>query len=761
MSSGLKRCCVRRLPLQVNACPARSLAHSEGVLSSNFVVSKAEGRRFPFHLVATLFCALLAGACGSEGKDSAVNPKPRDDGTKSATATAERPRRRPSPLSGEASRKHALLISIQNYPPIDGFGGLSGTHNDRQLMADTLVRRLGFSVENVHHLEDHEATASGILQAIDTELVQKAPRGSEIVIYFAGHGSRCWDEAEVEDGGFDSSLIAYDSRAEGRRGSFDLSDDVLRAVLKHLCSTELGHHVTLITDSCHSAGASRGTARSRGGRESTYGIEPVALSLWSDVPTWLEFEDDRPNEPRIDGYVHLAACSRTQEAFENEFESLDGTKRWHGYFTWALTTVLEQAQPNDSYGTLARRVRYATREVARRDSYEQVPEFEGELTRHLFGSGFSPRNLRFDVERLEGDELSLHAGTLHGIDEGCKIRVSAVGGEAVGQALVDRVLLSTGRAHWIEKPEDLPDVALEAEVVDTGRPKDLVLRCDEDDLRNEIAAIDGLRLGDAKDERAYALVRDSNDVVIRTSEGVPLATLRGKDRATRAAELQRWQRRTRLWQRLWQLSEQPSGGELSGLSVSFEMPKEPDRVAETTSGTMIDLVGFDADMPDSHGAPFPLRLPSLDQQKSAARYRVSRLRIVNETLCRIYVHVLSLNERHEIAVIYPENDVNDEALAADGEEDRHTRDVEVQLYSPTAAEWPLERPMRERYLVIAALNPIDLSPFTDAGQNGTTRGAPWPASLSGELGLGTRGPSSRGGDQWGVGAVDILLSPVR
>ncbi|MCA8971698.1 MAG: caspase family protein [Planctomycetes bacterium] len=718
------------------------------MLSSYPVVSKAESRRLPVHLVATLVCAMLAGSCGG---DSSVNPKPSEDATKSAK---DQPTGRPSPFSGEGNRKHALLISIQNYPPIDGFGSLSGTHNDRQLMADTLVRRLGFPVENVHHLEDHEATASGILQAIDTKLVQKAPQGSEIVIYFAGHGSRCWDQAEVEDGGFDSSLIAYDSRAEGRLGSFDLSDDVLRAVLKHLCSIELGHHVTLITDCCHSAGASRGNARSRGGRESSYGSEPVALELWSDVPAWLEFEDDRPNEPRIAGYVHLAACSRTQEAFENELESFDGTKRAHGYFTWALTTVLERAQPNDSYGTLARRVRYATREVAHRDSYEQVPEFEGELSRHLFGSRFSPRNLRFDVERLEGDKLSLRAGTLHGIDQGCTIRVFAVGGNAIGRALVDRALLGSGRAHWIDMPEDLPDVALEAEVLDTGRPRELVLRCDKDELRSEIAAIDGLRLGDEKDERAY-VVRAGE---ICTSEGVPLATLSDKDRATRAAELRSWQRRTRLWQRLWQLSEQPSAGELSGLFVSFEMPKEPERVFEDKSGAMINAVGFDADLPDD----LPLRLPGLDQQKRDRQYRVSRLHIVNETLRPVYVHVLCLNERHEIAVIYPTNNVNDEALAADGEEDRHTRDVEVHLYSPTAAEWPVERPMRERYLVIAALNPIDLSPFTDAGQNdATTRGTPWPASLSGELGLGTRGPSARGGDQWGVGGVDILLSPVR
>src|SRR5262249_1599147 len=140
---------------------------------------------------------------------------------------------------------------------------------------------------------------------------------TEAVFWFSGHGSRIPDasgKSGAERNGLDSSYVAHDSRKNGARESFDLSDDELYSLVRALAART--SRITILTDSCHSGGGMRGLAP-KTVRSAEHGGRPItAKSVEAFWPHDVEFLDDGDPRRLPFPYVHLAACAEDELANE-------------------------------------------------------------------------------------------------------------------------------------------------------------------------------------------------------------------------------------------------------------------------------------------------------------------------------------------------------------------------------------------------------------------------------------------------------------
>jgi hypothetical protein len=131
---------------------------------------------------------------------------------------------------------------------------------------------------------------------------------------------------------------------------------------------------------------------------------------------------------------------------------------------------------------------------------------------------------------------------------------------------------------------------------------------------------------------------------------------------------------------------------------------------------------------------------------------LAMLDVRNPTATALHVAVLSVTEARGCALIWPPAGERDVALEPGAR--LHALAVNVSL--PSA--WPAGRPMRDRYLVIATREGVDLSSLV-TGERVRSAGA-----LPGVLANAIEGPKLRGGravrvDQapWGITALDLLV----
>src|ERR1700683_1045643 len=197
-----------------------------------------------------------------------------------------------SPLPS-AETQRALLIGINTYQPagttaehpagciygrceLGSFQNLDGSVNDAQAMADVLTSpKFGFPAANVVLLTDpapphpspgvvllpaSQTTHDGILAAMQKYLVDVPQRGDTGVFYAPSHGSlrvnSKGNKLTVLVGGqyvhADSTLVPSDAY----KGGYDVRDREMTRIFN--AALNKGVHLTVIFDSCHSGGVTRG-----------------------------------------------------------------------------------------------------------------------------------------------------------------------------------------------------------------------------------------------------------------------------------------------------------------------------------------------------------------------------------------------------------------------------------------------------------------------------------------------------------------------
>ncbi len=285
------------------------------------------------------------------------------------------------PGGARAQTQRALIIGIDTYQPVGttamheagcvygrcelgSFENLEGAVNDAQSIADILTSpKFGFPADKVVMvtnpaprktrpgvvvLPPDQTTHDGILAAMKKYLVDVPERGDTVVFYDASHGSLRVNTAgekltvRNEDGklvNVDSTLVPSDAY----KGGYDIRDREMTRIFN--AALDKGIHLTVIFDSCHSGGSTRGLGGMRQ-RSLPYDSRPV-----NDPPdTLANGQRVAPPTERTDNPALVFAAVQQDQA-ANEADPSENMPEAHGAFTAALIETL-QVLPADASASL-------------------------------------------------------------------------------------------------------------------------------------------------------------------------------------------------------------------------------------------------------------------------------------------------------------------------------------------------------------------------------------------------------------------------
>ncbi|HEU4417567.1 MAG TPA: caspase family protein [Planctomycetota bacterium] len=630
----------------------------------------------------------------------------------------------------------ALIVGIDDYAqPDDASNRLSplrGACNDAARAKELLLGRFGFAAGDIVTLLGPAATHEAIVRSFYEHLIARAGPQTRVVIWFSGHGSRVPDTSKADaavrnefDAPWDDTLLAHDSRTGKRDGSYDITDDELHSLLAALRAKD----VVLVTDCCHSGGLLRGP-RTGGVRHASAGTQSLdresIRSFWPEAVPFLD--DDRGSV--VHSTVHIAACESTQQAGECEGAAAD---RWYGTLTWFLTSALAEVDPATSWQTVAEIVRARVAACRSGTRADQIVCCVGPGDRAIFGGLGKPVPIGYQAHP-HGARCRIEAGRIHGLVEDSQLRLVGLDDKDYGLVRVYRARATFCEAEPLEGRRIPAGVALRA-VPHQGLEGRAALRI------NCATGVDPAVLEGCP--WVVNTPREAADYVLATrGDGLALQTLDGAQVRDVPASPQRAQQELfaeHCFRSLWEGVAQP-GRHRIRIAVK---PWDAARAAEKnvplarvqTAGERRVLVG----------APF---LP-VEEGKGA----MVTLTVTNESTELLHIAVLSVAEDRAVNVIWGRDSNN---VLAGGRSESMT----VEL-GPNP-KWPHDRPMVDRYLVIATPRYADFRPFESRAPE-PTRGrldtGAMPAFLAGAL----TGSTTRGGNEqaappaWGIQWLDLEL----
>ena len=376
-----------------------------------------------------------------------------------------------------AQTQRALLIGINTYQPagttadhpagciygrceLGTFQNLDGSVNDAQAMADLLTSpKFGFPAGNVVLLTDPappnprpgvtilpatDTTRDGILAAMKKYLVDVPQKGDTVVFYDASHGSLRVNSkgnklTVLVNGQYvhaDSTLVPSDAY----KGGYDVRDremtDIFNAAL------DKGVHLTVIFDSCHSGGISRGIGPRYRERELAFDPRDIDQSppeLSNGQPT------PGPTERTDNPALVFSAAQQGQTA--KEMPANGPSSEPHGAFTAALLQAL-QVLPADAPASLVYQRVKAVLEGS--NVPDQDPDIDATAARRqepLFG-GTGAKSSKIRTASLGvGDDgsVSLDIGRASGLGVGSEF--SSMIPDSAGQKIVLRIASLDGLAR--------------------------------------------------------------------------------------------------------------------------------------------------------------------------------------------------------------------------------------------------------------------------------------------------------------------------
>ena len=347
------------------------------------------------------------------------------------------------------SNLYALLIGIDCYLPNKLPNGiyypsLNGCVRDITLIESFLRSQLGITDERILKLT---ASNTGAIQSPEPieewptyenmvaafrKLTNMAKSGDRVYIHYSGHGGRSLTKfPELKTNGFDESLVPTNI---GHSETRYLRDIELAYLLQKMVEKEL--IVTIVLDSCHSGGATRGAgeavARGIGRIDTTKrATESLVASDKELIATWqlLTQESSRDltlgngwlPEPR--GYVLLAACRPHESAYEYR---ADG-KQKNGALTYWLVDSLKTMGEKATYQLIYNRLISKIHSQLKL----QTPMLQGEGNRIVFGRNRSWSASAVNVMQTKSENqqvlLLLNAGQVQGVRSGTEFAIYPAG----------------------------------------------------------------------------------------------------------------------------------------------------------------------------------------------------------------------------------------------------------------------------------------------------------------------------------------------
>jgi hypothetical protein len=349
-------------------------------------------RRVPYlALIALIYSIHAAAQPPPVRRAVVVGIDKYDTGRLPATRIATPLVARPWQLSGAARRST--------------YSDLSGSVNDANAFA-ALLSTYDFAPNHITVLLNQKATAQNILDTIQRDLIDAAQPGDIAVLFYAGHGSTIRNSATGRN---DETIVPYDAPD----GVADIRDKELVRIYAR--AARKGVYLTVIADSCHSGGLSRGARTFSASRA----LEPDPRSV--DDPG----ERDSSNQPilvtqqsadiRVPVLV-LAAAGEEEEAREDVYDDQP-----HGAFTAALLQAMQSAPKGESSGRLFNSIASLVR--ARGFKQHPIIEGEGRLDADLFGQpANSTTGMVVSVSGILLDgTIRLNAGPVAGLYPECEL----------------------------------------------------------------------------------------------------------------------------------------------------------------------------------------------------------------------------------------------------------------------------------------------------------------------------------------------------
>ena len=263
------------------------------------------------------------------GIDKYERPGPADDGI--------------APTTGHAS----AVAAVQRY---NRFHDLDGAVNDADLMNQILIDRFGFHSSDIRFLRNEQATREQILHTFQSHLIEAAGPGDVSLFYYAGHGSQVRNLASDEADQLDETLVPADASS----GALDVRDkEMARLYRAALVKKVL---LTVVLDSCHSGGMSRGVWNKTG---KTRNLPPDPREV-NDPPDVDPLTGKVFPDPSTMGMLFIAAAREDQPAGETTVIERDGAgvekEVAHGAFTAAFSQTLRSSVGSQSVAQLCERV---------------------------------------------------------------------------------------------------------------------------------------------------------------------------------------------------------------------------------------------------------------------------------------------------------------------------------------------------------------------------------------------------------------------
>lgn len=391
-----------------------------------------------------------------------------------------------SPTTGTPNL-YALLIGVDCYLPNrlpDGgyYPSLGGCVRDVSHVEAFLRSRLGMADDRILKLtatytgakepsepRDHWPTYENMVAKFK-QLTALAQPGDQVYIHYSGHGGRASTAYPNLKGlgELDEALVPTDiGNSEARY----LRDVELAYLLKAMVDKRL--LVTVVLDSCHSGGATRGV-----GKATPRGIPGIDIgprrtdSLVASpeelAAAWLPRTGGATRaakpasgwlaEPQ--GYTLLAACRANESAYEDYF---DGREK-NGALTYWLLDSLKTIGPGTSYKVLQDRLLAKIRSWME----AQTPQLQGEGDRVVFGAEHVKSYFAIPVMSVDeaGNRVALNAGEVHGLRLGTLLAIYPRGTTDFGstqprQALVQVTELVGDSDSWAKITERYGQAAIE------------------------------------------------------------------------------------------------------------------------------------------------------------------------------------------------------------------------------------------------------------------------------------------------------------
>lgn len=342
-------------------------------------------------------------------------------------------------LAQNNPRKIALLVGINDYSDRP----LKGCVHDVYSYQELLIHRFGFKPQDILMVTDDseiKPTRENILQAFESHLIEQVKPGDVAVFQYSGHGSRVVDPDSIAVDKL-SSTICPANRNRKKVGEEIIVSDITGRTLYLLMAGVNTNNLTVVLDSCHSGGGTRGNYRVRSLARSDYDVDKpstIELEYRHQLRQKLKLtNDDLPQE--IARGIIFASSKPEQLSVDGNFDGF-----FSGVFSYVLTRYLWQLSDPTSVPILFDQV---SRQTSTISNLNQVPEYQI--------ASNQPDNLNFlsTMENTSGDGVilqregknvemwlgGLSAFSLGAFNQGSKLTAVDNQGQTIGEIqLIER-----------------------------------------------------------------------------------------------------------------------------------------------------------------------------------------------------------------------------------------------------------------------------------------------------------------------------------